>query len=134
MGFGITIPEGERGFFLSGNFGPNNYGAGRVITIDLLNTGSSVLEYRLANVSVDNEIISLGKILDPATDPAAGAVGLPIMPMPLSENNRFLVTGASLIVAEALTAQFYIATRSARPLINIVGTDVTLSTNIAIQV
>jgi hypothetical protein len=138
MGMQIDIPEGERGLLLGGVIGPDNYGAGRAITLQLQHdrAGTPFNTYILAVDTVDNVQIVFPPILTSITETTitANVLGVPYMPFILQEKARLRLTGASLANTETLTMNVFIATRIKPPTTAAEGAAVTLTTNSILQV
>ena len=134
MGYTVHIPEGERGMFFGGITGKDNYGAGRTVAVHYRDTASTTEKYLLSSVSVDNALVSLGKLLDPATAAAVGAEGLPFMPWLMHELGLLSILGGSLANTETLTSVLWIATRVLPPIVTAVGAGVTITTETIVQV
>ena len=136
MGYAIDIPEGERGLFLGGRTGLDNYGAARTVNIGLQLGAAHKGFYSLGTDSVDNQPVILAPSLVSITEVAMtiGTLGIPFMPYILPSQTRIQVTGASLANAETLTGVFLIATRAFPPTVTIIGTGVTMTTEEITQV
>ena len=131
MGFAIAIPAGERGLFLGGVIGPDNYGAGRSLTIKIRPDGSSQPYVTIGADTVDNERILLGSIQVSSTTAATAvdSVGLSYMPFILPEFTEIIILGTSLANTETITGMLLIATRILPPTVAAIGAGVTLTTN-----
>ena len=135
MGYTITIPDGERGLFLGGRIGPDNYGAARFIECDIIDGGALPI-FRLVNQNLDNQSVYFPSVLVSITktNNTISVLGVPYMPLLLLQAWVIRVRGGSLANTETLSSKFHIATRVFPPTIAAIGAGVNLTTETALQV